>query len=416
MVKVSIIISVYNAENYLKQCLESAVNQTLEDIEIICVNDGSSDNSLEVLNDIAAKDERIKVISQENAGQGAALNTALDNVHGEYVLNIDCDDWIELDACEFLYNKSREMDLDLMFYCAVVYNEHDGEYFAKPYYNFPKFDSSLENKVFTFEDIDYYFNICVTNWTKVYRAVFLKEYDFKFKDCYFQDNIFHWVVLLNAKRISFSSRQFYYHRVRDGQISFNYNENYFVHIVMSDYIVEVFKKNNRFEEYKDKVINWKIAQVRSPYFNFDEPLRRRYWEMARENLLNFKEEFDIEALDYYVKLFYVNMTQSNTFEEFEISIKANKLENENTNLKNEINGLCNENKKLKNKNNKLKNKNIKLTDENKKLKNKNKKLKKDNAELKEKNKRIKKSYADIKNSKSWKLTKPIRTIKNRISK
>lgn len=157
---------------------------------------------------------------------------------------------------------------------------------------------------------------------------------------------------------------------------------------MSDYIVEVFKKNNRFEEYKDKVINWKIAQVRSPYFNFDEPLRRRYWEMARENLLNFKEEFDIEALDYSVKLFYVNMIKSNTFEEFEISIKANKLENENTNLKNEINGLCNENKKLK----------------------------KDNAELKEKNKRIKKSYADIKNSKSWKLTKPIRTIKNRISK
>ncbi len=73
MVKVSIIISVYNAEKYLKQCLESAVNQTLDDIEIICVNDGSSDDSLDILNDFAAKDEKIKVISQENAGQGGCF-------------------------------------------------------------------------------------------------------------------------------------------------------------------------------------------------------------------------------------------------------------------------------------------------------------------------------------------------------
>ena len=253
--------------------------------------------------------------------RGAALNTALDNVSGEYVLNIDCDDWIELDTCEFLYNKSKEQNLDLLFYCGVVYNENNGEYFAKPYYNFPKFDSSLENKVFTFEDIDYYFNICVTNWTKFYRADFLKEYDFKFKDYYFQDNIFHWDVLLNAKRISFSSRQFYYHRVRDGQISFNYNENYFDHIVMSDYIVEVFKKNNRFEEYKNEVINRKIIQVRNPYFHFDEPLRRRYWGLAKENLMGLNEEFDIEALDYPVKVFYMNMTQSNTFEEFELVLR-----------------------------------------------------------------------------------------------
>ena len=250
MVKVSIIISVYNAEKYLKECLDSAVNQTLEDIEIICVNDGSTDDSLNILKSYAEKDSRVKVFTQPNKGQGAALNTALDNVRGEYVLNIDCDDWIELDACEFLYNKSKELNLDLLFNCGVVYNEHDGEYFAIPYYNFPKFDSSLENRVFTFKDIDYYFDICVTNWTKFYRADFLKEHDFKFKDCYFQDNIFHWDVLLNAKRISFSKRQLIYHRIRDGQISFNYNENYFDHIVMSDYIVEVFKKNNRFEEYK----------------------------------------------------------------------------------------------------------------------------------------------------------------------
>ena len=395
MVKVSIIISVYNAENYLKKCLDSAVNQTLEDIEIICVNDGSTDNSLEVLNDISSKDERIKVINQENAGQGAALNTALDNVCGEYVLNIDCDDWIELDACEFLYNKSQELNLDLLFYCAVVYNEHKGEYFARPYYNFPKFDSNMENKVFTFEDIDYYFDMCVTNWTKFYRADFIKEHDFKFKDCYFQDNIFHWDVLLNAKRISFSRKQLYYHRVRDGQISFNYNENYFDYLVMSDYFVDVFKKNNRFEEYKNQVINRKITQVRIPYFYFDDSLRRRYWELARENLLNFKEEFDVEILDDYVKVFYNHIIHSNSFEEFEINLKNNKLENENK---------------------KLKDNNIKLKKENKKLKKENVKLRDENKKLKKKIEAIKKNYNDIKSSNTWKLTAPLRKIKNSILK
>ena len=74
---------------------------------------------------------------------------------------------------------------------------------------------------------------------------------------------------------------------------------------MSDYFVEVFKKNNRFEEYKDKVINRKVTQVKIPYFYFDEPLRRRYWKMARENLLNFNEDFDVEILDSYVKFFYI---------------------------------------------------------------------------------------------------------------
>ena len=157
---------------------------------------------------------------------------------------------------------------------------------------------------------------------------------------------------------------------------------------MSDYLVDVFKKNNRFDEYKNKVINWNIIQGRHPYFQFVEPLRRRYWVMARENLLKFKEEFDIEALDYSAKVFYMNMILSKTFEEFEISIKADNLENENKKLKKEIADLSNENKKLK----------------------------KEKAKLMNKNKKIKKSYDDIKNSRSWKLTNPLRRIKKLISK
>lgn len=85
LIKVSVIIPVYNTEKYLKECLNSVINQSLKDIEIICVNDGSTDNSLKILNAYANKDNRIKILSQENKGQGAARNLALKYTNGKYI-------------------------------------------------------------------------------------------------------------------------------------------------------------------------------------------------------------------------------------------------------------------------------------------------------------------------------------------
>ena len=89
MVKVSVIIPTYNVEEFLGECLECIVNQTLKDIEIICINDGSTDKSLEILNDYASNDNRIKVISQENKGHAAASNKGMDLSTGEYLYLMD---------------------------------------------------------------------------------------------------------------------------------------------------------------------------------------------------------------------------------------------------------------------------------------------------------------------------------------
>ena len=89
MPKISLIIAVYNVERYLRECLDSVVNQTLKDIEIICVNDGSTDNSLNILKEYAKKDERIKIITQENQGLACSRNNALKIATGEYVLCVD---------------------------------------------------------------------------------------------------------------------------------------------------------------------------------------------------------------------------------------------------------------------------------------------------------------------------------------
>ena len=112
---ISLIIPVYNVENYLRQCLDSIINQTLKEIEIICINDGSTDSSKQILEEYALKDERIKIINQKNKGAGAARNSGIDAATGEYIGFVDSDDWVNLDAFEKLYNKITRENVDIVF-------------------------------------------------------------------------------------------------------------------------------------------------------------------------------------------------------------------------------------------------------------------------------------------------------------
>lgn len=112
-IKISIIIPVYNTEKYLRKCLESVVNQTLKDIEIICVNDGSTDNSLKILEEFARLDKRIILKSQKNKGQAFARNLGLDIAKGEYIGFVDSDDWIDLDYFEKMYAAAKKHNADL---------------------------------------------------------------------------------------------------------------------------------------------------------------------------------------------------------------------------------------------------------------------------------------------------------------
>lgn len=113
MKKISVIIPVYNVSLYLRKCLDSIINQTLRDIEVICINDGSTDNSLEILNEYAVKDDRIKIINQENKKQGAARNAGMRIATGEYIGFVDSDDWVDLDFYEKLYNTAKKHNFDI---------------------------------------------------------------------------------------------------------------------------------------------------------------------------------------------------------------------------------------------------------------------------------------------------------------
>lgn len=123
--KVSVIIPVYNTEKYLEQAVESIRLQTLRDIEIIIVNDGSTDGSMTILEELAAQDERIKLFSQENQGQSIARNFALQKVGGKYLYFMDSDDYLENEALELCFEKAESNNLDFVLFDAEILNPQD---------------------------------------------------------------------------------------------------------------------------------------------------------------------------------------------------------------------------------------------------------------------------------------------------
>ncbi len=114
---ISIIIPVYNVGKYLGKCLDSVINQTYHNIEIICVNDGSTDNSYDILLEYAKKDNRIKVINQKNAGLSGARNTGISHANGEYIMFLDSDDWLSAEMCEVMYNGLKKYRTDICMCC-----------------------------------------------------------------------------------------------------------------------------------------------------------------------------------------------------------------------------------------------------------------------------------------------------------
>lgn len=150
---VSIIVPIYNVETYLQKCLDSLVNQTYSNIEIICVNDGSTDSSLQILEEYAKKDSRIKIINQENQGVSVARNNGIDNATGDYILFVDSDDYLELNACEKLASKISE-NIDIICF---KYNE------VKKYKNrivkYPNIRNNFTNIDSILDFYSYYKNI-----------------------------------------------------------------------------------------------------------------------------------------------------------------------------------------------------------------------------------------------------------------
>ncbi len=228
-IKISVIIPVYNVEKYLRECLDSVVNQTLKEIEIILVDDGSTDLSGEICDEYAAKDERIKVIHKKNEGTGIARNTAIEFSTGEYIFFLDSDDLIELTVLEKLYIKTIETNSDIVIsQTKLIFDKECLNIEEKLAWYDEYFDiKPIDNLRVSIDNFGYAVKIPVVVWGKLYRSKFLKENNLAFinKNVPHEDDGFLVKVLSCFPDISIISDIGVLYRIRNTSIMSNMRVN-----------------------------------------------------------------------------------------------------------------------------------------------------------------------------------------------
>ncbi|MBQ3452699.1 glycosyltransferase [Candidatus Saccharibacteria bacterium] len=210
-IKVSVLVPVYNAEAFLRECLDSLVGQSLREIEIICINDGSTDGSLEVLKSYAEKDERMVILDKKNTGYGDSMNKGIDKARGKFIGIVEPDDFVELSAFEKMYKKAQENEVEVVK--ANFYRYMTG-----------KKDVAEKSEVFTSVEIGkvvdpekdrHLFYTQPSVWSAIYKTEFLKKNGIKFLSspgASYQDAGFSFKVWATAKRVYCTDEAFLYYR------------------------------------------------------------------------------------------------------------------------------------------------------------------------------------------------------------
>lgn len=212
MKKISIVIPVYNVEKYLRQCLNSVVNQTLKDIEIICVNDCSTDGSLSVLNEYKDNDSRVIIINNaKNYGLGVTRNIGQKAATGKYILFLDSDDYLSLDACEKLHLKIEKDKADAVFFNAKNFDDNCKKFTDK-------FNFDFDNTELCFNASSQYRKLLKMTrqvWYKIYNREYLSKFDiYSSEDRICEDTLFWLKFLLSNPKVSVLNEPFYFYRGR----------------------------------------------------------------------------------------------------------------------------------------------------------------------------------------------------------
>ncbi len=299
--KFSVVIPVYNVENYLNQCLESVISQTISDIEIICVNDGSTDRSLEVLREFEQKDSRVKVIDREHKGAGTARNTGLRYAHGTYLALLDADDFFEPEMLEECYRTLEKDKSDIVIFTVNRYDDKTKEVQFLPRSirkeflpsHVPFSPTEIKERLFnSFQN---------WAWNKIFRRSFIEEKGIRFQDVIrTNDMAFTCEALAKAELISIIDKPFVCHRVGSGT-----NLQATNHLAPGAFWDAYLETKRRLEEaglyqtYRQSFLNWILhGSLYNMHSNKTE-----YGQLYVSGLLKYRGEADFgfaaHDRDYY---------------------------------------------------------------------------------------------------------------------
>ena len=339
MDKISIIVPIYNIEEYLEKCVKSIQKQTYKNIEILLVDDGSKDNCASMCDNMALKDERIKVIHKKNGGLSSARNEGIKHATGKYICFVDGDDFIREDYCEVLYNALVETKSDVS---AVSYKEIKNS--KTRIYNSAarskkEFDDKLTlyNRNETIIQFLHWKNFRIA-WNKLYKASILKDVWFK-EGTTFEDMFFNYKVLSKCKKVAYVNSPCYCYIRRDGSISTTYSEknlNDFADAILDVYygVKEKYPRLAKHNHYA--LLQWltslslkymsanekypKVIKKSNIIFNeLNEYIEKN--DMAFLQMLSKWEKACLYSINYNKEMFYSILKQYQKLQEEELEKK-----------------------------------------------------------------------------------------------
>lgn len=320
-IKVSLIISVFNGEKYLRECLDSVIRQTLKEIEVICLNDGSTDKSKEILAEYS-KDSRFKIINQENIGLGASRNKGMELAKGEYIAFLDADDWLVDNALETAYNEAKNKNTDITMFQMINYKENTGEEKKNDWFNLDKFDKRFKDTVFNNQQTkDFLFHLSVSACQKIYKRSYLERINAKFPEgIYFEDAPFFFNIWLRANRISIIKEYLYYRRSHENSITAKCDEKFFDVIPSGEEFFKIFVETGNYEIYKEELINFAINAYRLTLNSITEDAVEEFYKRSKKQ---FKKIVNSPYIDDFKKYMskgnqdtFNNVLNSKDYEEF----------------------------------------------------------------------------------------------------
>ena len=320
MPKVSVIIPFHNVESYIEQCLDSVLNQTLKDIEVILVDDASDDNSARIVEKFTKNDDRIKVLKlTDRKGQGYARNRAIEVATGEYIGFVDSDDFVKPEMFEKLYQTAVKSNLDITMCQAIEYDDVTGRYIESDYYSLEPL-SIFKDKVFEPKDTkEFILDINVALWNKIYKTDYLRKIGEKFPEGFiYEDLPFFFGTYLPAKKIQIVWEKFYVYRVRAKNSTMQkVNKKVLDRLPMVSLTFEKMKKALFLADMKQRFQAWVIDDLFHRYTVLKDYCQKEYFFGMKKIFQNLEVE-NIED-DFWKTVYHFDgylLVVNNTFEAF----------------------------------------------------------------------------------------------------
>ncbi len=297
--KVSIIIPFHNVEDYILECLNSVISQTLKDIEIICVDDGSEDKSRQIVEKVKNNDERIILLTtKKTMGQSHARNLGLKAATGEYIGFVDSDDVIEKDMFEKMYNLAVSVDSDITMCLANLLDDKTKEVSTNDYYSlksFEKYSSSCFDAEIAKNEI---LNYPAVIWNKIYKSEFLKSIEAKFSEGYiYEDLPFCYETFVKSNKVNILWEYLYnYRQNRTSSTMQNSDKKVYDRIPMVAKTYEIFKGLSYFKEMNGVFVGWIVDDI----FHRYTLLEKQYYENYYTDMKKLFESFVLDEKDKVV--------------------------------------------------------------------------------------------------------------------